>query len=58
MIGPRLLKLAAPFIADEITCICNHSITNSVFLSKWKEAKVAPLHKNGVLEEINNYRPI
>ena len=58
MIGPRLLKLAAPFIADEITFICNHSITNSVFPSKWKEAKVAPLHKNGPLEEINNYRPI
>ena len=58
MIGPRLLKLAAPFIADEITFICNHSITNSVFPSKWKEAKVTPLHKNGPHEEVNNYRPI
>ena len=58
MIGPRLLKLAAPFIANEITFICNHSITNSVFPSKWKEAKVTPLHKNGPHEEINNYRPI
>ena len=58
MIGPRLLKLAAPFITDEITFICNHSITNSVFPSKWKEAKVAPLHKNGPHEEVNNYRPI
>ena len=45
MIGPRLLKLAAPFITDEITFICNHSIVNSVFPAKWKEAKVAPLHK-------------
>ena len=58
MIGPRLLKLAAPFISGEITYICNHSITNSVFPSKWKEAKVTPLHKNGPHEEINNYRPI
>ena len=58
MIGPRLLKLAAPFIDDEITFICNHSITNSVFPSKWKGAKVTPLHKNGPHEEINNYRPI
>ena len=48
MIGPRLLKLAAPLIADEITFICNHSITNSVFPSKWKEAKVAPLYKKRV----------
>ena len=58
MIGPRLLKLAAPFIADEICFICNHSITSSVFPSKWKEAKVAPLHKGGPHEELNNYRPI
>ena len=58
MIGPRLLKLAAPFITDEITFICNHSIVNSVFPAKWKEAQVAPLHKNGPHEEVNNYRPI
>ena len=58
MIGPRLLKLAAPLITEEITFICNHSITNSVFPSKWKEAKVAPLYKNGPHEEVNDYRPI
>ena len=53
MIGPRLLKLAAPYIANEVTFICNHSINNSVFPNKWKEAKVTPLHKNGPLEEVN-----
>ena len=58
MIGPRLLRLAAPLIADEITFICNHSITKSAFPSKWKEAKVAPLYKNGPHEDVNNYRPI
>ena len=42
----------------DITFICNHSIKNSVFPSKWKEAKVVPLHKNGPQEEVNNYRPI
>ena len=57
-IGPRLLKLAAHHIVDDITFICNHSIKNSVFPSKWKEAKVVPLHKNGPQEEVNNYRPI
>ena len=51
MIGPRLLKLSAPIIADEITFICNHSISNSFFPSKWKEAKVAPLYKNGPLKK-------
>ena len=58
MIGPRLLKYAAPYIADEITFICNQSIAKSVFPSKWKEAKVTPLFKSGPHEEVNNYRPI
>ena len=57
-IGPRLLKLAAPHIADSLTFICNHSINNSTFPNKWKEAKVVPLHKNGPHEDVNNYRPI
>lgn len=43
--GPRLLKIAAPYIADVITYICNHSIETSNFPRKWKEAKVSPLHK-------------
>ena len=38
---------------DEVTFICNHSIINSVFPSKWKEAKVTPLFKNGPHEEVN-----
>ena len=58
MIGPRLLKLAAPYIVGEITFICNHSINNSIFPTKWKEAKVTPLHKSGPHDDVNNYRPI
>lgn len=58
MIGPCILKNAAPYIPDEITCIYNYSISNSVFPNKWKEAKVTPLHKNGPQNELNNYRPI
>ena len=57
-IGPRLLRLAAPHISDDIAFICNHSISSCVFPSKWKEAKVTPLHKNGPAEDVNNYRPI
>lgn len=57
-IGPRLLKLAAPYIANDITYICNHSINKSTFPSKWKEAKVSPLHKTGPHDDVNNYRPI
>ena len=58
MIGPRLLKVAAPNIAAEVTFICNHSTINYVFPSKRKETKVTPLFKNGPHEEVNNHRPI
>ena len=57
-IGPRILKISAPYIADCITHICNQSIKNSVFPDKWKEGKVAPLHKTGPKDDVNNYRPI
>lgn len=57
-IGPRLLKLAAPYISESLTYICNQSIVNSVFPEKWKEGKVTPLHKNGPKDDRNNYRPI
>ncbi|MCG7879038.1 MAG: reverse transcriptase family protein [Candidatus Thiodiazotropha endolucinida] len=57
-IGPRLLKMSAPFIADSIAYICNQSITKSQFPDAWKEAKVTPLQKSGPKDDINNYRPI
>ena len=53
-IGPRLLKLAAPYIASEITYICNKSISACSFPSKWKEPEVSPLHKHGPHDDINN----
>lgn len=57
-IGPRLLKMASPFIAESLTYICNLSIRSSSFPEKWKEAKVKPLHKGGSSNDLNNFRPI
>ena len=57
-IGPRLLKMAGPFIADSLTYICNLSIKTGAFPMKWKEAKVKPLHKGGSPKDLNNFRPI
>ena len=57
-IGPRLLKLAAPYISESLTFICIQSIVKSVFPKKWKEGKVTPLHKNGAKDYTNNYSPI
>lgn len=57
-LGPRLLRISAPYIANEINYICNQSIKTSTFPEKWKEAKVTPLFKKGSCEDVNNYRPI
>ena len=57
-IGPRLLKLAASYISESLTFICNQSIISYTFPEKWKEGKVTPLHKNGPKDDTNNYRPI
>ena len=59
-IGPRLLKLAALFIAESLTYICNQNqnINISTFPDKWKEGKVRPLHKSGPKDNTTNYRPI
>ena len=36
----------------------NISVDSSVFPSVWKTAPIAPLHKDGPRDDVNNYRPI
>lgn len=57
-IGPHLLKLAAPYISEDITFTCNQSVNTASFPNKWKEAKISPLHKSGPHDDINSYCPI
>ena len=57
-IGPRLLKMSSPIIAESLTYICNLSIKTGSFPTKWKEAKIKPLHKGGSSSDPNNFRPI
>ena len=57
-IGPRLLRMSSPIIAESLTYICNLSIKTGSFPEKWKEAKVKPLHKGGPSNDPNNFRPI
>ncbi len=44
-VGPKLLKMAAPVIAEPITRILNLSITTVIFPNIWKTAKVTPYTK-------------
>ena len=57
-IGPKILHCAAPVIAESLTYIYNLCITKNVFPTMWKEAKVAPLHKGGSKDVMDNFRPI
>ncbi|XP_061185217.1 uncharacterized protein LOC133193275 [Saccostrea echinata] len=57
-IGPRLLKLSVNVICKSITHLINASITNGVFPSRLKQAKVTPIFKNGDHADPGNYRPI
>ena len=54
----RLLKDSAVTISVLITHIINLSITTQCIPHVWKHAKAIPLFKDGVRDDIDNYRPI
>ena len=57
-ISCKILKIAAPAIADSLTYIFNQAITLSSFPNEWKMARVIPLYKSGHRNLSGNYRPI
>ena len=56
----KILKLAAPLIADTLTYVYNLCIIkkNPLFLVVLKKAKVIPVYKSGNSADPSNYRPI
>ena len=57
-ISCKIIKMAAPVIADSLTYIFNQVITQSSFPDEWKMARVTPIFKNGQRNLPENYRPI
>ena len=57
-IPPKIIKMAAPFIANPLTDIINASLSTGIFPDNMKIAKVIPLFKNEDRTLVNNYRPI
>ena len=57
-IDTYIIKLIASDILPAVTHIINLSITQSVFPSIWKHAKVVPLLKKGDHLTAKNYRPV
>ena len=50
--------MAAEVLVVPLTYMINHSILTGKFPTKWKIAKVIPLHKKGDKRELKNYRPV
>lgn len=57
-IPPAIIKDTVDFIIPTLTHVINLSLTQGVFPSELKNAKVIPLFKSGDACSVNNYRPI
>ena len=54
----RIIRIAAPVIAESLTKIFNTAIDSETVPFKWKIARIIPLHKSGPGNLFNNYRPV
>jgi hypothetical protein len=57
-IPPFVLNDAAGVLSIPLTRIINLSFETGVFPTDWKSSELTPIHKFGVKDCINNYRPI
>ena len=57
-IGPKILKLCAPFIVSSLTYIFNRILDSGIFPDVLKNAKVSPIFKSGERCQPTNHRPI
>ena len=53
-----IIKEIIPFVVNPFTYICTLSFYSGIFPNAMKIAKVQTAHKNGAMNEFNNYRPI
>ena len=57
-IGPKILKVSAPFIVSPLTYIFNRIIDSGIYPNILKNAKVSPIFKSGGKCLPTNYIPI
>ena len=57
-LSSQMLKMSASVMAKPLTVIFNQSIACGYFPTRWKTARVTPIHKSGSRTDKNNYRPI
>ena len=52
------LKIAAPILAFPLSVFLNHCLRFGTFPNRLKLAKVVPVFKKGLTDQLSNYRPI
>lgn len=57
-ITPKILKASAEVVSPVLLKIINISIQNGQFPDSLKQAKLKPIHKDGLKSDPSNYRPI
>ena len=57
-ISPRLLRLSAPVMAEEITRLINFLIPNRSWPNEWKCRNLTPMFKKDEDARKENYRPV
>ncbi len=57
-INAKVLRIAAPVIAEPLRYIYNLSIRSGIFPDIWKKARVTPIHKSKDITDRGNYRPV
>ena len=58
-VSAKLLRIAAPAIADSLCKLIHFCIEQKTFPTKWKVGKVTPIYKEqGNRDDKDNYRPI
>ena len=57
-VSSSILKTTPDNVLFALTHVFNLSLINDNFISGFKTAKVVPIHKNGNVTNVSNYRPI
>ena len=57
-ISIRIVKVCGPTIYKPLEIIFNQCLETGVFPSEWKKGNIAPIHKKGDKQMVQNYRPV
>ena len=53
-----ILKNCAQSLSPSLTVFINTSLRSGLYISEWKQANIAPIHKKGPRTEVENFRQI